>query len=541
MAPSPHDPRFPHRDECTVPGLLRRRAREQPDAPFATFTDTGAEWSFVDAYTTARAAAAGLRKLGVVVGDRVLAWLPNGAEILRVWFGANLLGAAFVPLNLAYRGAILEHVIRTSQAKVLVVHAELLDRLDDIDLGGLETVVVAGARTDTELLVTTAPFDVLTGDDVDLVEPEVEPWDTQCVLFTSGTTGPSKGVLCSHLHQYETVRAVADNFEPGERSLVTLPLYHAGATQDAYAALVVGGSFVVCPRFRTEDFWDIVRAEGVTAATLLGAMARFLLSQPESPDDADNPLRTIFLVPFTEDGTRFRERFDVDVYTVFNMTEVSAPIVSAKNPDRVGSCGRARPGVTVRLVDEHDREVAAGEVGELIVRTDTPWAMNHGYLGMPEETAHAWRNGWFHTGDAFSRDAAGDYFFVDRVKDAIRRRGENISSFEVEAEVAAHPDVRDAAAIPVPSDETEHEVMVVVTASPGRTVDPETLTRWLIPRMPHFMVPRYVRVVDALPRTPTNKVQKYLLRQNGVTPDTWDRVASGLVLGGTRVAVRDAV
>ncbi|TCO62109.1 AMP-binding protein [Actinocrispum wychmicini] len=539
-----HDPRFPDRDECTVPGLLRRRAREQPDDPYATFTDTGEEWSFMDAYAAARAAARGLRQLGVVVGDRVLAWLPNGAEVLRVWFGANLLGAAFVPMNLAYRGAILEHVIRISQAKVLVVHATLLDRLADVDLAGLEVAVVVGPGPPSpELLVATAPFELLTGDGAGFTEPEtpVEPWDTQCVVFTSGTTGPSKGVLCSHLHQYETVRAVADNFRPGERSLIALPLYHAGATQDAYAALVIGGSFVVCPRFRTEEFWDVVRAECVTVVTLLGAMARFLLSRPESPDDADNPLRTVFLVPFTEDGARLRDRFGVDVYTVFNMTEVSAPIVSARNPDRVGSCGRARAGVTLRLVDEHDRPVPIGEVGELIVRTDTPWAMSHGYLGMPAETAHAWRNGWFHTGDAFRCDAAGDYFFVDRMKDAIRRRGENISSFEVEADVAAHPDVQDAAAVPVPSADTENDVLVVVTAVPGRTIDPEALTRWLIPRMPHFMVPRYVRVVDTLPRTPTNKVRKYLLRQDGVTPDTWDRATSGLVLGGTRTEAHDAV
>jgi crotonobetaine/carnitine-CoA ligase len=539
MPPSPIDTRFPHRDECTVPGLLRRRAGDRPDERYATFTDTGEEWSFADAYTAAKAAAAGLRELGVTTGDRVLVWLPNGAEILRVWFGANLLGAAFVPVNLSYRGAILEHVIATSGATVLVAHAELLDRLAGVDLGALAVVVVARTGGDTpELPVTTVPFDLLTGDGAGFVEPAtpVEPWDTQCVIYTSGTTGPSKGVLCSHLHQYETVQAVADNFAPGERSLVTLPLHHAGATQDAYAALVIGGSFVVCPRFRTEDFWDLVRAQGVTAVTLLGAMARFLLNVPESPRDRGHPLRTIFLVPFTEDGIRFRERFGVDVYTVFNMTEISAPIVSDRNPDRVGSCGRARPGVRLRLVDAHDRQVPIGQIGELIIRTDTPWVMSHGYLAMPEETARAWRNGWFRTGDAFHQDEAGDYFFVDRVKDAIRRRGENISSFEVEAEVAKHPDVGEVAAVPVASDETEDEVMVVVVPAPGRTVDPDALTRWLAPRMPHFMVPRYVRVVDELPRTPTSKVQKYLLRQAGVTSDTWDRAAVGLVLTGTRLA-----
>jgi crotonobetaine/carnitine-CoA ligase len=241
------------------------------------------------------------------------------------------------------------------------------------------------------------------------------------------------------------------------------------------------------------------------------------------------------MVPLCEDAAAFSRRFGCDIYTVFNMTEVSTPILSGKNPSPLGTCGTPRPGVEVRIVDENDCEVAPGTVGELIVRTDAPWTMNHGYFRNPEATARAWRNGWFHTGDAFRADADGHYFFVDRIKDAIRRRGENISSFEVETEVCAHPAVKEAAAVAVPSEHAEDEVLVAVSLVEGASLDPAELIRFLLPRMAHFMVPRYVRVVPELPKTPTQKVQKHLVRSEGVTADTWDRVAAGIEVKRERI------
>jgi crotonobetaine/carnitine-CoA ligase len=214
--------------------------------------------------------------------------------------------------------------------------------------------------------------------------------------------------------------------------------------------------------------------------------------------------------------------------TAFNMTEISTPIVSGVNPTALGTAGKARAGVEVRVVDENDCEVAPGVVGELIVRTDRPWSMNHGYYKNPEATAAAWRNGWFHTGDAFRHDEEGNFFFIDRIKDAIRRRGENISSFEVESEVTQFGAVAEAAAIPVPSEHNEDEVMVVVSAAPGQVVAPRALFDFLEPRMAHFMLPRYIRIMDELPKTPTQKIQKNLLRAAGITNDTWDREAHGI-------------
>jgi crotonobetaine/carnitine-CoA ligase len=244
------------------------------------------------------------------------------------------------------------------------------------------------------------------------------------------------------------------------------------------------------------------------------------------------------MVPLTDGAPTFRERFGIDIYTIFNMTEISSPIISEPNPVRTGTCGRPRPGVEVRLVDAHDREVEVGEVGEMIVRTDRPYAMLSGYNAAPEATAAAWRNGWFHTGDAFRQDGDGYFYFVDRVKDAIRRRGENISSFEVEVEVCAHPDVREAAVVAVASELGEDEVLAVVAPVPGRAISEPALFDFLKDRLPYFMVPRYIRVLDELPKTPSNKVMKAELRAQGVAAGAWDRERAGLRLRREALSAR---
>jgi carnitine-CoA ligase len=192
--------------------------------------------------------------------------------------------------------------------------------------------------------------------------------------------------------------------------------------------------------------------------------------------------------------------------------------------------------VFARVVDPHDIEVRPGEVGELILRTDSPWAMSHGYYGDPLATARAWRNGWFHTGDAFRQDEDGNFFFIDRMKDAIRRRGENISSFEVEAAIGGHPDVREVAVVGVPSEFGEDEVLAVVAPVEGRSIDPAELLEYLLPRLAHFMVPRFVRVLAELPKTPTQKIQKHLLRADGIVDGAWDREAAGIRIRRERLS-----
>lgn len=519
------DARVPDSTSCTIAGLLSARAGAHPDRLFALFDD-GTRWTYARTLEKARRAANGLAGLGVRHGDTVVSWLPNGPEALAVWFGANLLGASYVPLNTSYRGGILEHALSNAEASVLVVHAELAPRLREVRLSGAETVVLVAGHTD--LPVPTVAFESFDDPREPAAVP-VRPWDTQMIIYTSGTTGPSKGVLLSYVHHYScAVTAFGQRFAPGERYLVHLPLFHVGGTMGVYGMLLYGGSVVITSSFGTEDFWPLVRQSGVTSCTLLGVMATFLLKRHPEARDRDHPLRWVWMVPLVDDALIFAERFDVDVYTMYNMTEVSCPLVSEVNPKASGTCGRPRPGVEVRIVDSTDIPVPQGEIGELVLRTSRPWALNSGYHSMPEETARAWRNGWFHTGDAVRQDQAGNYFFVDRMKDAIRRRGENISSFEVEVEALSHPLVREAAAVAVPSEHGEDEVLLVVAVAPSQNLDPADLLEFLRSRMAHFMVPRFIRSMDELPHTPTKKVRKYLLRQEGVTDDTWDREAVGV-------------
>lgn len=523
------DPRVPPREQCVVRYLIDKWAEEQPDAVYAVF-ESGETWTYAQLKNQVTSVAAGFAAQGVSQGDHVAVWLFGGGEGILTFFAINYLGAVFVPFNTAYKGGLLEHVLENSDAKLLVGHRDLIPRLADVNTAALTSVIAIGGEPDSSPLPCQL-FDDLAREAGDLPELEhpIEPWHNQSIIYTSGTTGPSKGVLSSYLHLYTNAGPETWHFVHGEdRFLINMPLFHIGGMGIISVMLARGGSIAVMENFDTARFWPFVRETKTTAAFLLGVMATFLLKQPASDDDQDHSLRLAFMVPMTEAATELHTRFAIDIYTIFNMTEISSPIVSDPNPTRRGTCGKKREGVDVRLVDENDCEVGLGEVGEMLVRTDRPWGMNSGYYKNPEATAEAWRNGWFHTGDCFKLDEAGYYYFVDRRKDAIRRRGENISSFEVEAEVVAYPAVREAAAYGVPSALSEDDVMVAVAPVDGQTIDPETLIHFLIERMAYFMVPRYIRILDELPKTPTAKVQKHLLRHEAVTEDTWDRDAAGI-------------
>ncbi|MED5205530.1 MAG: AMP-binding protein [Pseudomonadota bacterium] len=524
------DPRIPNRDECVLRYLLDRWANERPDQPHVVFAD-GAEWTFAELRDKVRTKAAGLRAMGIEQGEHVAVWLPNGPDALIAFYAINYIGAVFVPFNTAYRGQLLQHVIANSGARVLLVHPDLVPRLHEIDLGRVERLVVT-----TGIEVPEAPrpiqrFDELAGaadETLELARP-IEPWDIQSIIYTSGTTGPSKGVLSSYLHMFSNAGPESwPMVDENDRYMCVAPIFHIGGMGPPFVMLARGASVAMIDNFSTEDFWAVAKATQSTVVFLLGVMATFLLKAEPRPDDRDHTVKKAFMVPLTGDAPAFTERFGVDIYTIFNMTEISSPIVSEANPTKIGTCGRVRDGVDVRLVDRNDCEVPIGEIGEMLVRTDRPWAMNSGYNANPEATAEAWRNGWFHTGDAFRRDEDGYFYFVDRVKDAIRRRGENISSFEVEADVCSHPAVREAAAVAVPSEFSEDEVMVIVAPVPGQKLEARQLAEFLIDTMPYFMVPRYIRILDELPKTPSAKVMKADLRKEGVTPDTWDREAAGL-------------
>ena len=532
------DPRMPARSKLVTRYLIDRWAEERPEKVFAKFDDTGEEWSYATFRELILQTAVGLQSRGVKQGDHVLVWMPNCREQIRIFFALNYLGAVYVPINTAYKGGLLEHVIAVSDASLALVEASLVERLAGVDLGKLDRLIVTGGQ------VENAPLPVETYEDALLphsgtlepLERTIEPWDPMSVVFTSGTTGPSKGVLMSYMHLYSNAGPETWTFvTEDDRYMINAPMFHIGGCGPMFCMLARGASIAMVDRFDTATYWDSVRRTKSTVAFLLGVMASFLEKQPPRPDDTDNPLRLVVMVPLASNSKSFSDRFGLDVFTIFNMTEVSTPLISDPNPEVRGTCGKPRDGVEVRLVDEHDCEVPQGEMGEMVIRTDRPWAMNSGYYKMPEATAEAWRNGWFHTGDAFIQDADGNFFFADRVKDAIRRRGENISSFEVESEVLAHPDVAEAAAVAVPSEHSEDDVLICVAPVEGRELDPAQLIEFLKDRLAYFMIPRYVRILNSgLPKTPTAKVLKHRLRTEGKTPDTWDREAEGLRIKGER-------
>ena len=515
---------------CVLRYVLDRHADNQPGRTFALFADDSS-WTWGETRQIVRRFAAGFTALGVSQGDHVLSWLPNGPHAIAVWFALNYLGAVYVPVNISYRGGVLAHVIANSGARLMVADSQLAGRLADVELADLKTLVTVGDQPLNIPGLEILPETVLSRAEGEPGEPSrpIMPWDTQSIIYTSGTTGPSKGVLSSYRHAACMCEAL-DNVTANDRAMVNLPLFHVGGTNAVNRMLLNGGSVAIVEAFDTRTFWDTIRRTGCTTMTLLGAMVPFLLKEPPSPRDRDHTLRQAVMVPLSEDAPEFTRRFGVDIYTVFNMTEISCPIVSEANPTVAKTCGRVREGFHARIVDDNDVEVAVGEVGELLVRSDIPWALNHGYNRNPEATAKAWRNGWFHTGDAFRRDVDGNFFFVDRKKDALRRRGENISSFEVESELLAHPQIREAAVIGVPSEFGEDEVMAIIAPVEGAQIDMEELTAFLTRRLPHFMTPRYIRQMPELPRTPTQKVEKYILREQGLTADAWDREAAGIRL-----------
>lgn len=525
------------RNACVLRYVLEQRAAQTPAKDFIRLAD-GTALSYRTFQAAVQRTAAALAALGVKQGDTVTVWLPNGLEMVRVWFAINWLGAVYVPINTAYKGNLLAHVLANAGSKLLVASADLVPRLKEVNRAELTTLVSVGGEAPEVPGLTVLGQGALEGDagDVPLLQRPIEPWDVQSIIYTSGTTGRSKGVISSYAHLC-SMSGPRSFYMVDESDCFLLygPLFHVGGTLPVIASLNRGGVVAIGGDFSTESFWPTVRATRATFVILLGVMSNFIEKRPPAPDDRDHTLKKAMMIPLPDSWEPFAQRFGMTVWTLFNMTEINVPIVSQPNPPKLGTCGRLRAGVQARIVDENDIEVEPGKVGELMLRSDAPWELNSGYFRDAEATARAWRNGWFHTGDGFRVDADGDYFFVDRMKDAIRRRGENISSFEVEVEILAHPDVRECAVVAVPNESAEDDVLAIVAPVPGRTIVPEELLAFLQPRLAHFMLPRYIRTMADLPRTPTQKVEKHVLRSTGLSPDTWDREKAGIRIARDKI------
>jgi crotonobetaine/carnitine-CoA ligase len=468
-------------------------------------------------YAQTREAAAtmagALAARGCRPGDRIAALLSNRVELVDLILGCAWLGAVVVPLNTALRGGSLRHVLHEARPRFLYAEAEPAERA--AEAGHRGTVWMAGGDG------VPAPGEA------DPVPPAaVRPEDTAAILFTSGTTGRSRGVRCPQAQFAWWGRNVADSLRlTAEDTLYTcLPLFHTNALNTLAHAMTVGASCTVGERFSATRYWSQVAEADATVVYLLGAMVPMLLAQPPGQQDrAHRAWRGLSPATPAAAWELFRDRFGVTLVDGFGSTETNLVIGSTPEDQRPGFIGTVRDGFSARVVDEDLTPVADGTPGELVVRSHQEHAFSTGYVDEPVPPSGSWRR----TGDRVVRDPGGRFRFVDRIKDVIRRRGENISSSEVEAVVRSHPAVAEAAAFPVASDLAEDEVMVTVVVRPGGVLVPEDLAGHCARELPAFAVPRYIDTVQDLPLTETGKVRKAVLRDRGVTARTWDRVAAG--------------
>jgi crotonobetaine/carnitine-CoA ligase len=520
-------------ERWTLPDVLDHQATHRGSDLFVMSTD-GDELTYGAARADAAKVAGLFRSAGVEPGAHVAVVLPNSLDFVRVWLGASLAGAVIVPINHALRGSFLSHQLRTARAAVVVGDAAALAEVRAIapDVPQLETLIDVGTPAPAPEVpgLTVRPFDEWrTAAAGSPASPRGR--DTACVMFTSGTTGPSKGVMMPHAHCFLLGLGVVDNLRlrTGDRYYISTPLFHANALfMQLYSTLIAGASAVLAPRFSASGWIDDIRRHRCTVTNTLGALSQFVIDQPERPDDKDHQLRVILPAPNPpEQEAAWRTRFGIpEVVSAYGMTEVNIPLYGRLGESRPGTAGYVyEPYFEVEIHDpDTDEAVPAGSVGEIVVRGKVPFAFSSGYLDQPDKTVEAFRNFWFHTGDSGTMAADGCVTFVDRTKDCIRRRGENISSFELEVALGGHPAIAEVAAYAVPSFPagTEDEVMLAVVVSDD-SIGERDVAAYADEVLPRFARPRYVELVPELPKTPTGRVRKAALRERGVSPRTWDR------------------
>jgi crotonobetaine/carnitine-CoA ligase len=511
--------------------ILAERARTEGDRPYMTVE--GRTWSFREMDAEARALARGLRDLGVRKQEPVAMLLPNGGAFVLSWYACAVIGAIFVPINPSYTGYMLDYILNDSGARGLIVDrtlapqllsvpAETLKKLDWVTVvGGLEDLVLhdgPGRYVDyAHLLLARGgnPEQACTFRDI------------QSVMYTSGTTGPSKGVVIPNGHFFASsctfLRALG--LHRDDVLFTPLPLFHGLASRlGVLPALMVGAHVVIAERFSASQFWRQAAECGATVGHTIFTIPAILKAQPPSEWDRAHRMRAMYNANSDPD---FETRFNVRLVEAFGLTETGLTIYTPWPERREGSCGKAHEDWEIALVDDEGLAVNDGETGELVARPKLPSIMMEGYLNKPEETLRTMRNLWFHTGDYAKRDADGYFYFTGRKKERIRRRGENISGFEVERIVGMHPDIAEVAAVPHPAKEGEDDVRCVIIRRADSTLTPENLLDWLQSRMPHFMLPRYVEFVADMPRTPSAKIEKYKLVAQGLSEAAWDRETAG--------------
>ncbi len=522
----------------TIGHLLAAKATTDGDKPFVVWAGRSISFAEIDGLTNR--CANGFTALGIGKGDHVALMLGNHPEFLLATWGLGKIGAVAVPLNAAAKGDLLEYFLTQSDAAWIVVETEFAERVAEVaprvpGLRGVVCIGAAGALTSSPIAI----IDFQTLLTADPMRPPVEAVtfsDPALIIYTSGTTGPSKGVISPHAQGINIGRYCAGQYgyTSDDVLYVCLPLFHVNALwYSCNAALWVGATIALAPRFSARQFWDDICATGATQFNALGVMASLLLKQAPSESERTHRVRQSMVVPLTKQTFHdFGARFRLQVTSLFAATETFA--VTIYRPDepveKAASAGHPHGLADLAIVDDDDQILPPGTVGEILVRPKQPWISMLGYYKMAEATLAAHRNLWFHTGDRGFLDADGYLWFVDRKKESIRRRGENISAYEVEMSIAKHPEVREVAAVAVPADVSEDDVMVYVVREPGATVTEDKLMAFAAQNMSYFMVPRYVAFIDQLPKTASEKIEKYKLTQMALRDlaGVWDREKSGI-------------
>lgn len=529
----PIDLVLPDRSTWTIPQVLQLRAETHGDNSYLLVPYQGVDLTFDETNELAKKVARGMLDTGAEPGDRVLIMSPNRVEVMLAWFGAAVGGLVEVPINTAYMGTFLEHQVRTTSPSIAVIHADFAERFltgETSAYESIKTYVIIGSPDEQAAairILSDAGFDARAyesmQDHASTTElPPVTRYDTGAIFFTSGTTGLSKGVTMSHSQlcfvAQEQIALLRLTDEDTHMSVG--PLFHGNAQfLAALPALIAGARFALQEKFSASRWIDQIRDTGATTTNFIGVMMDWTYKQPERDDDHDNQLRCVYSVPTPSSiMADFARRYDVHVFVEqYGMTEISMPIlVPYGEPHPAGSAGLlVDEFFEAQIVDpDTDEELPDGEVGELIVRAKEPWLLLTDYYNMPDRTAESLRNQWFHTGDGLRRDEDGWYYFVDRIKDSIRRRGENISSYELEQALLRFDDIADCAAVAGPADSEagEDEVAVFVVLNEGSDLTEDAVLGLCEKSLPKFAIPKWILVVDELPKTPSGKVQKAKLR-----------------------------
>jgi crotonobetaine/carnitine-CoA ligase len=525
----------------TVGYILEDKAKKCFDKNFIRFKD-GPWITFGEVNETVNKIANGLSSIGVKKGDNVGIMSPNCMEFIYGWFALAKLGAVEVPISVHYKGEWLRHAIDNTDLKAIIIDEQFLDRIKFIQtqLRNPMKLVLMPGRQISKPASNFPQYEVYSYEDFLTCadtppQVDVNYYDPICIMYTSGTTGLSKGVICSHHFYYTWAELSAKIIRATSEDIyfVWSPLFHQTAQAiNTFSAMIHEAKVVLVDRFSASTFWDDLRKYEITTFWALGQLIPIMMSQAPKPNDRDHKVRVVFGFPAPPDlHEDFEKRYGVKLTHSYGLTEGCVPIQTLYEEHKVGTVGKVLEDLyEVKIVDEHDDEVPPNVKGEIVIRSKEPWTMYSGYYNMPEEEAKINRNFWFHTGDGGYRDENGYFYFVDRIKDAIRRRGENISAYEVEKVLNQHPAVLESAAVGVRSEVGEEEVKIVVVLRPDQKLTPEKLFRYCEPRMPYFAIPRYIVFRGSLPKTPTEKVQKYKLREEGITDDAWDREKAGIKL-----------